>query len=55
MDLNEIVTRLNGAILRKAEIEGDYSKVYKNIFERLAVFSISEEVEILELFGNMGG
>jgi len=55
LDLNDIIIRLNGAILRKAEMEKDFLKFYTNIFERLVVFSFSEETDILELLGNMGG
>ncbi len=55
IELNEIVTRLNGAIFRKAEMHENYLEFYTNIFERLAIFSFSEGADILELFGNMGG
>lgn len=55
IDMEDIATRLNGALLRKAEIHGDYLKFYTGVFQRLAVFSMSQEVEILELFGSMGG
>ena len=54
-DVSEMVTRLSGAILRKAEIEEDFLKVYTNVFEKLAVFPFFEEVEVLEVFGMMGG
>ncbi len=53
--MEEIIVRLNGAILRKAEMHENFLEFYKNVFERLAIFSVSEEVEILELFGTMGG
>lgn len=55
LDVEDIVTRLNGALLRKAEMHDNSVEFYTSVFERLAVFSVSEEVEILELFGSMGG
>jgi hypothetical protein len=55
LDLEEMIIKLNGALLRKAEIENSFSKFYLDVFKRLTLFYISEEFEILELFGNMGG
>ena len=55
MIVEEIVTRLNGAMLKKAEMENDYLEFYTNVFAKLAMFSFSERIEILELFGTMGG
>ncbi len=53
--MEDIVTRLNGALLRKAEMHGSLTEFYTDVFQRLAVFSVSGKVEILELFGGMGG
>lgn len=56
--MNEIVfetsSKLNGVILRKAEMENDFGKVYKKVFEKMVEM---EEFgsEILEIFGDQGG
>lgn len=50
----EMSAKLNGAILRKAELEKNFKKVYLKVFERIVEI---EEFgsEFLEIFGDMGG
>ena len=51
---DEINMKLNGIILRKAELENNFEKVYLKVFEKMV--EIDEiEGEILEIFGNLGG
>lgn len=46
--------KLNGAILRKAELETNFKETYTKIFERIAVVEMFGS-EFLEIFGEMGG
>jgi len=50
----EMSVKLNGAILRKAELENNFKDVYTKIFERVAVVE-RFGTEFLEIFGDMGG
>lgn len=49
----EITVKLNGIILRKAELENDFEKVYLKVFEKMVELGSLEEP--LEIFGEMGG
>lgn len=50
----EMDLKLNGAILRKAELENNFEKVYLKVFEKMVEI---EEFgsELLEIFGDQGG
>ena len=51
----EISLKLNGIILRKAELENDFEKVYLKIFERIVQMENFGSEDPLEIFGNLGG
>lgn len=58
--MNEIfdaTSKLNGAILRKAEFEKDYKKVYFKVFEKILEMEFVESGEFgfLIIFGDLGG
>ena len=58
MLLNETIlemnSKLNGAILRKAELENNFEKVYLKVFEKMVEIEEAGS-ELLEIFGDQGG
>ena len=53
--LIEVTTKLGGVILRKAELEADFDKVYTKVFEKMAEFEFMGSEDFLEIFGEVGG
>lgn len=53
--LEEITAKLNGIILRKAELENNFEKVYLKVFEKMVEIEEFEGEGLLEIFGNLGG
>lgn len=49
----EMITKLSGAILRKAEFENDFDKVYSLVFEKIAQLHHGED--FLAVLGEIGG
>ncbi len=49
----EVVAKLSGAILRKAEFENDFDKVYSLVFEKIA--SLAHGEDFLAVLGEVGG
>ena len=52
---NEILVKLSGAILRKAEMENDFEKVYTRVFEHLVRMEVLGFRDVIEILGNLGG
>ena len=52
---NEILVKLSGAILRKAEMEKNFEKVYTRVFENLVEMEVFGFRDVVELLGNLGG
>lgn len=55
MDITDLTTKLSGVILRKAEIENNFEKVYSKVFEKMVEIEAVGSAEFLEIFGDMGG
>lgn len=53
--LTEITVKLNGIILRKAELENNFEKIYLKVFEKMVEIEEFEGEELLEIFGDLGG
>ncbi len=49
----DVITKLSGAILRKAEFENDFDKVYSLVFEKIAHLHGGED--FLTVLGETGG
>ena len=49
----DMITKLSGAILRKAEFENDFDKVYSLVFEKIARLHHGED--FLVVLGEIGG
>lgn len=54
-DLPLMTTRFCGIVFRKALIDGDWSKVYKNFIFSLMEEEVESEVDLLKAFGDIGG
>jgi hypothetical protein len=54
-EIMELTAKLGGAILRKAELENDFEKVYTKVFEKIFEISAFEVEDALEIFGSTGG
>jgi len=52
---NEILIKLSGAILRKAEMENDFEKVYTEVFEHLVKMEVLGFRDVVEVLGDLGG
>ena len=56
IELVEMTTKFSGAILRKAELENNFDKVYSRVFEKMVEFQFFGNSEnVLEIFGESGG
>lgn len=51
----EMTAKLSGIILRKAELDGDFDKVYSKVFEKMVEVQFFGQEDILEILGNVGG
>lgn len=54
----DFTTKLNGIILKKAELENDFDRVYSMVFERMYAIEGSEGIEgddFLFVLGEIGG
>lgn len=54
-EIMELTAKLGGAILKKAEIENDFEKVYTKVFEKIFEINFVEVEDALEIFGSTGG
>ena len=52
-NISDLMAKLSGVILRKAEFENNYSKVYAFVLERMAQLHSGED--LLWVFGEVGG
>lgn len=53
--ISELMTKLSGAILRKAEMENDFDKVYSKVFERMVEVEFFGNDDLLSILGDVGG
>lgn len=52
----EMTTKFAGVILRKAELEGSFEKVYSRVVEKMVEFEfLGSSERLLEIFGETGG
>jgi hypothetical protein len=51
----EILMNMNGVILRKAEMEKDFEKVYTRVFEHMVKMEVLGFRDVVEILGNLGG
>lgn len=53
INIFNMVSKLNGAILRKAEFENDFDKVYSFVFAKISQLQSGED--FLSILGEIGG
>jgi len=51
----ELTTKLGGVILRKAELENDFERVYLKVFEKMVEVELTGGENLLEILGEVGG
>ncbi|MBU5537628.1 MAG: hypothetical protein QXO57_03530 [Candidatus Aenigmatarchaeota archaeon] len=51
----EMAIEVSGSILRQAEWERDFTKIYTRVFEKILELQLTENPEILQILGNLGG
>lgn len=52
---DELLIKMSGVILRKAEIEKDFEKVYTKVFEHMIKMEVFGFHDVTEILGNLGG
>ncbi|MFH0711422.1 MAG: hypothetical protein V1944_02490 [Candidatus Aenigmatarchaeota archaeon] len=55
LGLIEVTTKLGGVILKKAELEADFEKVYTKVFQKMVEVEFLGSEDFLEIFGEVGG
>ena len=53
--MKDIATKLSGVIFKKALLEGDWTKVYENVFFHMYNEDFDDEMSFLRVFGDCGG
>ena len=51
----EMAIDVSGSILKQAEWEKSFSKIYTRVFEKIIELEYSENPEVLHVLGNLGG
>jgi len=56
IEIAEMTTKFAGVLLRKAELEGSFEKVYSRVVEKMVEFEfLGGSGNVLEIFGETGG
>jgi len=50
-----MTTKLTGIIFRKALMENSFERVYSKVFEQISSKMVNNDVQVLEIFGDVGG
>lgn len=56
--LNELIDMLHdlsGSIFKKAELTGNFSQIYSQVFEKILEIELTGREEVLEVLGSVGG
>lgn len=51
----EMAIEVSGSILRQAEWEKNFRKIYTRVFEKIMELELTENPEVLQVLGNLGG
>jgi len=54
-ELLEISDKLNGIILKKAEVSKNFEMTYTRVFDSLQNIEDTDDIKVLEILGNLGG
>ena len=47
--------KLSGVIYKKAQMENNFEKVYNQVFSKMVTTDFETDMDMLEIFGNVGG
>ena len=51
----DMMLKLSGVIYRKAQMENNFEKVYNQVFSKMVTTDFETDMDMLEIFGNVGG
>lgn len=51
----EMAIEVSGSILRQAEWERDFTKIYTRVFQKIVELQYTGNPEVLQVLGNLGG
>ncbi len=51
----EMAVEVSGSILRQAEWERNFTKVYTRVFQKVIELQYTGNPEVLQVLGNLGG
>jgi hypothetical protein len=55
IEMANLTVKLNGIILRKAELEGNFNRVYLKVFERMVKLEVIGSEDMTDILGEKGG
>lgn len=53
--IDDMMFKLSGAILRKAQMEDSFEKVYTQVLTKSITTDFESDMDMLAIFGNVGG
>ena len=51
----DMMFKLSGIIFQKAQMENNFEKVYNQVFTKTITSEFESDMDMLEIFGNVGG
>ncbi len=51
----DMMLKLSGVIYKKAQMENNFEKVYNQVFSKMVTTDFETDMDMLEIFGNVGG
>jgi len=51
----DMMLKLSGVIFKKAQMEKSFEKVYNEVFTKMITSDFETDMDMLEIFGNVGG
>jgi len=51
----DMVLKLSGVIFKKAQMEKSFGKFYNEVFSKMVTTDFEDDMDMLEIFGNVGG
>jgi len=52
---DDMMFKLSGVIFKKAQMENNFEKVYNQVFVKSITTEFESDMDMLEIFGNVGG
>lgn len=51
----DMILKLSGVIYKKAQMDNDFEKVYNQVFTKMVTTEFESDMDMLQIFGNVGG